>query len=328
MKFPSALLASTAFVLAACAGGQDAQPPGVAYVEATQIEPPPAVEERRVPVPITAENPIPEPKVRKFKSHEEATAAAVRASTVTAVDASFEGAILNYVFQHGKRYRVVLDGPSADFEQDSDTTLLMLGPDDGAEPDSGFGDPSYFLVDKVTSGVDETSMRAKRDKVRAMSSGTYQAVLPLKCYKRGAKTTMFVTSPRRTYLLDLYCSNSHKGRGYNPAVQFTYVGEQVSAAPKPPRSTTASRPAPVVADTRYTVEGPEEWQPRQWAAWNDGASTHIRPSPAVRSRPVPMLGAGTSFFIDPASGEYVVTGLPSEIRFPWGDTALIVRRTP
>jgi hypothetical protein len=41
-----------------------------------------------------------------------------------------------------------------------------------------------------------------------------------------------------------------------------------------------------------------------------------------------MLAAGAGFHIDPASNEYVITGLPSEIRFPWGDSALIVRRTP
>lgn len=320
----TALLMTTC-LLAACAGGEDLPPPTVAYVPAQEIDPAAPVAAIRSPVPITSENPIPAPKVTTYKSHEAATAAAVKAATVTAVDGTFEGAILNYVFQHGKRYRIVLDGPSADFEQDSDTTLLMLGPDDGVEPDSGFGDPSYFLVDKVSGGVDETSMRAKRDKVRAMSSGTYQAVLPLKCYKRGAKTTMFVTSPRRTYLFDVYCSNRHKGDGYNPAVQFTYMHEQVADAPKAPKA--ASRPAPIVADTRYKVEGPAEWRPGEWTAWNDGANTHVRPSPAVTSRPVPMLSASTSFYSDPATGEYVITGLPSEIHFPWGDSALVVRRT-
>lgn len=320
----SVLLISTTWWLVACAGGEIPSPPAVAYVEAVQIDPA-GVQAAPRPVPITPENPIAVPVEKKWASHEAKTAAAVRAATVTALDGTFEGAVLNYVYQHGKRYKVVLDAPSQDFEQDSDTTLLLLGPDDGAEPDSGFGDPSYFLVDKVSSGVDETSMRAKRDKVRAMTSGTYQTVLPLKCYKRGAKTTMFVTSPARTYLLDLHCSG--KRGAYNPAVQFTYLGDQVAAAPKPPRSASV-RPAPVVADTRYTVEGPEEWRPREWTAWNDGANTHVRPSPSVRSRPVPMLAAGGSFFVDPSSTEYVVTGLPPEIRFPWGEGALVVRRMP
>jgi hypothetical protein len=322
----TALLMTTC-LLAACAAGQAMPPPAVAYVPAREIDPSAAVAATRSPVPITKENPIPAPAMKKWKSHEEKTAAAVKAATITALDGSFEGAILNYVYQHGKRYRIVLNGPSEDFEQDSDTTLLMLGPDDGVEPDSGFGDPSYFLVDKVKAGIDETSMRAKRDKVRAMSSGDYQTVLPLKCYKRGEKTTMFVTSPRRTYLFDLYCSNKHKGSGYNPAVQFTYLGDQVADAPKVPQA-AASRPAPIVADTRYSVEGPSEWRPREWTAWNDGANTHIRPSPAVTSRPVPMLSASASFHIDPATGEYIITGLPSEIRFPWGDNALVIRRTP
>src|SRR3954465_10391018 len=82
----SALLITTC-LLAACAGGQDTPPPAVAYVPATQIEPPSAsAEPRRLSVPITAENPIPEPKLKRFKSHEEATAAARKAATVTALE--------------------------------------------------------------------------------------------------------------------------------------------------------------------------------------------------------------------------------------------------
>jgi hypothetical protein len=329
MKVPSALLASTAFVLAACAGGQDAPPPGVAYVEATQIEPPSAtVEERRMPVPITAENPIPEPKVQKFKSHEAKTAAALKGGTQSALDAEFEGVILNYQYQHGRRYRVVVDAPSAEWEQDADATTITLGQDDGSESDIIVGgDPNWFNVDKANAGIDETSMRAKRDKVRAMANGTSTTMITVKCFKPGVRTSLKIGTGQRKYIFDLQCSNRHGGSGYNQDVQFTYAYDQQISTYQPARPTQA-RPAPVVADTRYTVEGPDEWRPREWAAWNDGASTHIRPSPAVRSRPVPMLGAGSSFFIDPASGEYVVTGLPSEVRFPWGDAALMVRRTP
>src|SRR5687768_1118381 len=140
----SALLLTTC-LLAACAGGQDIPTPEIAYVPAQEIDPVAQEAAKRVPVPITAENPIPAPKVKTFKSHEAATAAARKAATVTAIDGSFEGAVLNYLFQHGKRYRIVLQAPSEEFGQDGDTTLLMLGPDDGVEPDSGFGDPSYFL---------------------------------------------------------------------------------------------------------------------------------------------------------------------------------------
>jgi hypothetical protein len=41
-----------------------------------------------------------------------------------------------------------------------------------------------------------------------------------------------------------------------------------------------------------------------------------------------MLPPGSSFFVDPATTEYVITGLPSEITFPWGSNALVVRRAP
>ena len=112
----TALLVTTC-LLTACAGGQDIPPPEVAYVPATEIDPAAQEAAKRVPVPITLENPIPAPKAKTYKTHEAATAAARKAATVSALDASFEGAILNYVYQHGKRYRLVLQAPSEDYGQ-------------------------------------------------------------------------------------------------------------------------------------------------------------------------------------------------------------------
>ncbi|MGF7213210.1 hypothetical protein GGE65_007846 [Skermanella aerolata] len=326
MKRPALLVIPC--LLAGCVGGQSTPPPQVAYVEATQTQPATSETASRPPVPITVENPVPDPKARKWKSHEAKTASAVRKATQTALDADFEGVILNYVYQHGRRYRVVVDGPSEDWKEDADVTTLTLGQDDGSEPDIAIGgDPLWFSVDKIGSGIDETSMRAKRDKVRALQRGAYQTMITVKCFRRGARTSLRIGTGQRKYHFDLSCANSHGGNGYNPDVQFTYAHDQVVGTADPPRPVREFTP-PVVADTRYTVEGPETWRPREWAAWNDGANTHVRPSPAVRSRPVPMLAAGSSFYLDPSSSEYVIAGLPSEIRFPWGETAVVVRRAP
>lgn len=332
----STLLVTTC-LLAACAGGENLPPPSVAYVEATQIPAPETETQPRQPVAITIENPIPEPKVRKWKSAAEKTAAANKAALKTALDGEYLGAILRYEYRHGGRYRVVLDGPTGEFDgwgEDADATTITLGQDDGSEPDISIGgDPTFFSVDKTGTGIEkigagEMSMREKRDKARAMSAGTYTTEIPVKCFKRGARATMFIGTGTRKYIFDLQCLNSHGGNNYNHAVEFYYAHEQQVSTYQPLPKASNVQPQPVVADTRYSVEGPEEWRPREWAVFNDGANTHIRPSPAVRSRPAPILGAGGSFYIDPASNNYVVTGLPPEIRFPWGDTALIVRRTP
>lgn len=327
-----AALLMTTCLLAACAGEQTPAP-SIAYVEAQQIEPPGASATQQAaprPLAITSENPIPPPKEpKKFKSHEAKTRAANKAATQTALDGDFEGVILTYQYQHGRRYRVVVDGPSEEWAEDADATTITLGQDDGSEPDIIVGgDPMWFHVDKASAGIDETSMRAKRDKVRAMANGTASTMITVKCFKAGVRTTLKIGTGQRKYIFDLQCSNSHGG-SYNSDVQFTYAEDQRISTYKPARPSQVSAPAaPVVADNRYTVEGGPEWKPREWAAWNDGANTHIRPSPGVRSRPAPILAAGGTFYIDPASGEYVVTGLPNEIKFPWGDSALIVRRLP
>ena len=329
----SALLVTTC-LLAACAGGQgDIPPPTVAYVPAQEVDPSAPVAAPHRPVPITAENPIPAPKVKEWKSASAKTAAANKSALQTAMEGEYDGAVLNYEYRHGRRYRVVVDGPSGDdgdgWGKDADATNITLGQDDGSEPDITIGgDPDWFSVNKVGTGIEETSMRAKRDKARSMSQGTYTTQITVKCFKRGVRTTLTIGTGARNYIFDLQCANSHGGNNYNHAVEFTYAHDQQISTYQPPARQAVTRAAPIVADTRYTVEGPDEWRPREWTAWNDGANTHVRPSPAVTSRPVPMLSASASFHIEPATGEYIITGLPPEIRFPWGETALIVRRTP
>src|SRR5690349_10406961 len=157
----SALLVTTC-LLTACTGGPGTPAPSVAYVPATPVMP----EQPSAPRPVasvTRENPIPAPKQVKYRSHEAATAAARRAATQTALDGTFEGAILNYEYQHGRVYRVVVDAPSAEWETDADVTTLTLGPDEEEIPDiAQGGDSNWFLVEHMGSGTDETSMRARK----------------------------------------------------------------------------------------------------------------------------------------------------------------------
>lgn len=285
-----------------------------------------------MPVPITDENPIPAPKVKEWKSAAAKTAAANKGSLRTSLEGEYQGAILNYEYQHGKRYRVVVDGPTDHGEgwgDDADATLITLGQDDGSEPSITQGGLlDWFNVDKVETAIEETSWRAKRDKVRAMSQGSYNTQITVSCAKRGARTSLKVGTGKRFYIFDLECQNSHGGNNYNHVVEFTYPhDQQISTGSSAPRAMTV-QPRPIVADVRYTVEGPADWKPREWVAWNDGAKTYVRPAPSVQSRPVPMLATGTSFEVDSTTNEYIINGLPSEIHFPWSGSAIIVKRVP
>lgn len=331
------LLLMTTCLISACAG-EYAPPPPVSLVAATPVDPitlavEPSADALSRPIAVTPTNPLPEPKVKNWKSAEAKIAAANKASLRTALDGEYEGAILRYEYRRGGRYRVVVDGPSDQFPDepgwgiDADATTITLGQDDGSEPNITVGgDPQWFNVDKVGTGVEKT-MREKRDQVRAMAQGVYTTQITIKCHKRGARATATIGTGKRNYIFDLQCANTHGRNNYNHSVEFYYADEQQVSFPQPVRTTPASA-APVVADIRYEIDGPAEWRPREWTAWNDGAKTYVHPSPSVQSRPVPMLPAGAGFFIDPMTSDYVITGLPGEILFPWGEQAITVRRRP
>src|SRR5690349_3868990 len=317
-------------LLGACASGSTAPPPLVTYVPATPIPPAPSASPGvAAQPPATLVNPVPTPEPTRYRSHEAATAAAARAAVVDARSATFEGETLNYLYRVGHRYKLVLDAPSHEEWQDAGVTQVFLGPGDGSEPGVMFDDPTWFTVEKLSAGIDATSMRAKRDRARQVSEGKYQTIVTLKCWSPGAVTNASVTTPQRTYLLRLHCATRKGTGGYNATVQFTSVGEQGV----PPAGSSAPAEAfapsgPVVKDTGYAVTGPAEFRPTEWAAWNDGADTHVRPPDAVRTRPVPMLPPASQFGVDPQTGEYFIRGLPAEIRFPWGpEQQVVVRRT-
>lgn len=330
MKKPLVLM--TAGLLGACASGSTAPPPLVTYVPAIPIPlAQPAAQAGAAGPPATLVNPIPTPEPTRYKSHEAATAAASRAAVVDARSGTFEGETLNYLYRTGQRYKLVLDAPSHEEWQDAGVTQLFLGPGDGSEPGVFFDDPTWFTQEKLASGIDQTSMRAKRDRARQVSDGKYQTIVTLKCWKPGAVTNASVTTPQRPYLLRLHCATRKGTGGYNATVQFTSVGEQGVPPAEAFASAEAPVPAgsgPVVKDTGYAVSGPAEFRPREWAAWNDGADTHVRPPDSIRTRPVPMLPPASQFGVDPQTGEYFIRGLPAEIRFPWGpEQQVVVRRT-
>jgi hypothetical protein len=327
------LMTVAGMVLAGCAGGHDGPAPSLTYnyVEAKEV---PFSESAvpQVPMPLGGIATTAPPPEKKFKSASAKIAAEVRKSRRNALNCSFEGSIMTCPYQNGLRHQVIMDGASAEGAKDSDVTLFYLEPGEGT-PEIIFGNPEFFTGEVTAGGVDTTSMRAKRDRANGRKTPGARLIIAVKNYKPGERTSLTIATGSRIYLYDLIvpsCKQSddappHKCNApYNPVVQHTYESDQ----PKVPASSVSSRSMPAVSDTRYSYDGPAEFLPREWSAYNDGINTYILPPARLASRPVPFLpqGSAPSFSVDPQSHHYVIRGLPGEVLFKRGDLTMTVRR--
>lgn len=327
------LMSVAGVVLAGCAGGPSGDAPSLTYdyLQAQEVQPP-GPGTLQVPVPFGGVATGPAKPEKKFTSPAAKTAAMVKRSRRTALDCSFEGSIMTCPFQNGVRQQVIMDGPSADGETDSDVTLFYLEPGE-ATPEAILGNPQWFMVEVTAGGIDGTSMRAKRERANNRKSASARLIVTVKAYKQGERTSLSIATGSRVYLYDLVVPSCKPAEdaaprkchaAYHPVVQHTYGSDQ-------PRVTAATvhRPdAPAVSDTRYVYHGPAEFLPGEWSAYNDGVNTYILPPARLSSRPVPFLprGSAPSFWIDPTSRHYVIRGLPGEVRFVRGDLVMTVRR--
>lgn len=328
------LTAAIGLVLAGCVDGPGSPAPALTYdyVEAQEVGPPgPSTPDAPMPPGGVATRPAPSEK--RYRSASAKIADAVRRSRRTALDCAFEGSIMTCPYQNGLRHQVIMDGASAEGATDSNDTQFWLEPGEGT-PEAIFGNPQYFSAEVTAGGVDGTSMRAKRDRVHGRQTPGARLIITVKNYKPGERTSLTISTGSRTYLYDLVVPSCRQPEGepphkcnapYNPVVQHTYDSDQpklVAAAPAPDREVGA------VTDTRYTYDGPADFLPREWSAYNDGVNTYILPPSRLSSRPVPFLprGSAPSFWIDPQSRAYVIRGLPGEILFSRGDLTLTVRR--
>jgi hypothetical protein len=327
------LMGVAGIVLAGCAGGPSGQAPSLTYdyVEAKEVpfsEPPPPPG----PVPlggVATEAPPPE---KRWKSASAKISDAVKKSKRNALDCSFEGSIMTCPFRNGLRYQVTVDGASHEGAQDSNDTQFWLEPGEGA-PEIIFGNPAYFTGEVTAGGVDTTSMRAKRDKAHGRKTVGSRLIIAVKNYKPGERTSMTIVTGNRVYLYDLIVPSCGQPEDetakkcnapYNPVVQHTYDSDQ----PQVRAAVALSRDMPAVSDTRYSYDGPAEFLPKEWSAYNDGVNTYVLPPARLASRPVPFLpkGSAPSFSVDPQSRHYVIRGLPGEILFTRGDITMTVRR--
>lgn len=322
--------------LAGCAGGPEGPPPSLTYgyVEGQQIAPP--VEVAAVPsapIPlggIATEEPPPEPK---WKSDSAKIADAIKKARRNALDCTFEGEIMTCPFQNGYRHKVIMDGPSVERQSDSFETQFWLEPGEQT-PEVIFGDPQWFTAELTGGGVDTTSMRAKRDKANGRQTPKTNLIIAVKNYKPGISTTMSINTGSRKYLYKLIvpsCAGNTASpptkcnAAYNPIVQHTYDTDQPQL--KAPAAPTR-RPMPQVSSTRYAYSGSAEFLPGEWSAYNDGVKTYILPPARLSSRPVPMFagGAPAQWWVDPNTSQYIIRGLPTEVRFQRGDATMTVRK--
>lgn len=337
MTLRSYLLVTAAGLgLAGCAGGPEGSPPSLTYgyVEGQQIEAP--VERAAMPsapMPlggVATEEPPPE---KVWKSDSAKIADAVRKAQRNALNCTFEGEIMTCPYQSGYRHKITMDGPSTERGQDSFETQFWLEPGEST-PEVIFGDPQWFSAELTGGGVDTTSMRAKRDKAHGRQTPSANLIIVAKNYKPGVTTTMSINTGSRKYLYKLTvpsCAGNNASpptkcnAAYNPVVQHTYDTDQPAL-----KATAAkiSRPAPQVANTRYAYAGSADFLPGEWSAYNDGVKTYILPPARLSSRPTPMFpnGASAQWWVEPATNQYVIRGLPGEVRFHRGESTMTVRR--
>lgn len=327
------LMTVTGIVLAGCAGGPEGSPPPLTYnyVEGKQIEPPVEVP-ALPPMPLGGVATEPPPPEKTFKSPAAKMADAIQSARRTALSCSFEGEIMTCPFENGRRYTVTMDGPTAERGQDSNESQFWLEPGEST-PEAIFGDPTWFTAEVSGGGIDTTSMKAKRDKVNGVKTAAAGLIIIVKAYKPGVSTTLTIATGNRRYLYKLVVPSCkqpdnaapHKCNApYNAVVQHTYDSDQPRL--KMPAS-SLRRPTPPVSSTRYRYSGAAEFLPGEWSAYNDGVNTYIVPPARLASRPVPMFpqGGPASFWVDPATGHYVIRGLPPEVVFKRGDQTLTVR---
>lgn len=329
------LMTVTGIVLSGCAGGPEGSPPSLTYnyVEGQRIEPP--VDKPPMPEmgPMAGLPLEPEPPEKLWKSDGEKIADATKRAKRNALDCSFEGEIMTCPYQNGLRYKLRLDAPTAERSQDSFQTELWLEPGEKM-PEAIFNDPQWFSAEISGGGIDTSSMKYKRDKNNGIKTEGAGLIIIVKSYKPGARGTLTVATGSRRYLYDIVTNACKQPEGqaprkcnapYNAVVQHTYESDQ----PKPREATQArQRPTPRIASTRYSYDGAAEFLPNEWSAYNDGVNTYIVPPARLASRPVPMFpeGGPSSFWVDPATSNYVIRGLPREVAFKRGDQTLTVRQ--
>jgi hypothetical protein len=301
------------------------------YVEAQEVAPPGPLTPS-APMPLGGVATRPAQPEKRYKSASAKIADAVRKSRRTALDCTFEGSIMTCPYHNGLRHQVILDGASTEGATDSNDTQFWLEPGEGT-PEAIFGNPQYFSAEVTAGGVDGTSMRSKRNRAHGRKTPGARLIITVKNYKPGERTSLTISTGSRTYLYDLVVPSCkqpeneppHKCNApYNPVVQHTYESDQ----PKLVAAAVPDHEMPAVSDTRYTYDGPADFLPRAWSAYNDGVNTYILPPSRLASRPVPFLprGSAPSFWVDPQSRHYVIRGLPDVVVFSRGDLTMTVRR--
>jgi type IV secretory pathway VirB9-like protein len=344
---------SAAFVLAAlvssgCATEPPTYPSDLEYRYVPLEKGPPPVADRPAPMPLLAgshpgDGPVAKEAVVKPRSNARALQAALKASATNPVDCDFENSIMVCPYQKGRVYNVFVkagnlaspsvdrDGNVVEAKADSEgallagsrtdtpgkPTLVMLQPGESVV-NVGFDDYSWFEIpedEAQESGVDKTSKYGGGE--------GRQAIIPVRGWKAGACTGLWILTDRRTYMLNV-CANR---RDYNRAVAWHYPGNgeipdnvfNLSSADGDgvgagAGSLGAVDPARL---KRYDVSGSAEWLPEKWEAFHDGETLHLIPPAELVSRPVPFVrregSEGRTRWDLASDGHYRIYGRPSEV---------------
>lgn len=342
---PVALL--TAALLSGCAAEMPTYPSDLEY-QYVPIEKGMPAAALQTPMPVVpgshpSNGPVTREKVVKPKTNAQAMRAALKAAETNPTDCDFENSVMVCPFEKGRIYNVFVkagnlaspsltkDGQITDAKVDAEQalvvgnqtdtpgnpTLFMLQPGEKIV-NIGFDNYDWFSLPpegEEESGIDPTSVYG--------GGGDSQAIIPVRGWKAGERTGMWILTNRRTYLIRLHTNRYD----YNRAVAWHYRDDPETADNM---FTGSAKAAGMVVDPvdparlkPYDVSGPAEWLPEKWGAWHDGEKLRLIPPAEIASRPVPFVrrdgNEGKTRWDVAADGSYVIYGRPAEVFMHEGD---------
>ena len=306
-------------VLAAALGLWACQP--MQQPPIVKIAPLPAAQKPAEP-PSTDINPV------KFEAPASGHAASVAArlrqankeATRTVFDGYFTGATVNFRWQPGEVYDVIL--------AKNRTTTLALAPGEGYV-NAVFGDDRYFGLAQSWAGTKDT---------RAGGGGPAASLVPIVSWEGGHCTDLSLYTTWRVILMNV-CSNGAQG-AYNRAISWTFPDDEKARVEQGLKASAVSMDrstgVPVdQLDTRYKFDGPAAWKPGEWTAMNDRKRTYVVPPKDLPVHPVPAIMADgatntpeyRSLPAKEGDGTYYeIDAVPATLVFQYGDQIMTVRR--
>jgi type IV secretory pathway VirB9-like protein len=234
-------------------------------------------------------------------------------------DGYFTGATVNFRWKPGEVYDVVLAR--------NRTTNLALAPGEGYV-NAVFGDDRYFGLSQSWAGTKDT---------RANPGGPAASRIPIVAWEGGHCTDLTLYTTWREILMNV-CSNG-SASAYNKSISWTFPDDEKARVEAGLRNAVSMEPSTGIPvdqiDSHYKFDGPAEWKPAAWQAFNDHKKMYVVPPSNLPVRPVPAILADghantPEYRMLPAKegdgAVYEIDAIPDALIFQYGDQILTARR--